>query len=164
MTNRAERREEIKLILEYFKVVASLGVVGTIVFAALQWQQGNKAADRANETAIQAVYQRMTNEWRDHLQTFIKSPELRPYFEGGKELGADDKNREIVLAVADVRLDVMDAILTYAALHGYEKEIGGWRKTFASAFSASPVLCSRIRETEANYGLIVPISRHSCSR
>src|SRR6266700_2925789 len=45
MTNRAERREEIKLILEYFKVAASFGVVGTIVFAALQWQQGNKAVE-----------------------------------------------------------------------------------------------------------------------
>jgi len=182
MTKRAERREEIKLILEYLKVVASFGVIGTLVFAALQWQQGNRAADRAtqegnraadranqtardaNKAAIQAVYQRMTNEWRDHLQTFIRAPELRPYFEEGKELGADDKNRQIVLAIADVRLDVMDAILTYATLQGYEKEIEGWRNTFARAFSASPALCRRMHETEANYGLLIPISRQACSR
>jgi hypothetical protein len=167
--NRAERREEIKLILEYVKVATSFGFIGTLLFAGLQWKQANEAADRANQTAIaankaavQVVYQRIANEWRDHLQTFVKSPDLRPYFEGKRELSANDANREAVLAVADIRLDVMDAILTYASLQGYEKEIKGWRNTFAGAFSSSPALCSRMHGTEANYGLIVPIARQAC--
>ena len=169
MNARAERREEIKLVLEYVKVVTSLGVVGTLLFAALQWRQANETAERANQAAIAAnkaallsVYQRIANEWRDHLQTFIRSPGLRPYFEEKKELSADDSNREAVLAIADLRLNVMDDLLTYASIHGIEKVGEGWRNTFLSAFRTSPVLCGRIRETQANYGLIVPISRQAC--
>jgi hypothetical protein len=35
-----------------------------------------------------------------------------------KKLTDDDPNREAVLALVDVRLDVIDGILTYAALRG----------------------------------------------
>jgi DNA-binding protein Fis len=120
--SRAERREEIKLRLEYLKVAISLGVIGTILFAGLQWQIANQAAARANQIANEAVYQRMTNEWRDHLKTFVDKEKaaLRPYFEEKKQLASDDPNRQVVLALADVRLDVMDAILTYATMRSYQ--------------------------------------------
>jgi hypothetical protein len=108
---RAERREEIKLRLEYLKVVISLGVIGTLLFAGLQWRM-------ANQAALQTNYQRIVSEWRNHLSTFVEKPLLRPYFEGRKKLTDDDPNREAVLALVDVRLDVIDGILTYAALRG----------------------------------------------
>jgi hypothetical protein len=57
-------------------------------------------------------------EWRNHLATFVEKPLLRPYFEGRKKLTDDDPNREAVVALVDVRLDVIDGILTYAALRG----------------------------------------------
>jgi hypothetical protein len=157
MTDRSERREEIKLKLEYLKIALSLAGIASILFAGLQWMS-------ANHVATEAVYQRMTNEWRDHLKTLVEKPTLRPYFANGKELTADDPNTQTVLALADVRLDVMDAILTYATLRGYGDEIGGWRRTFADAFRASPVLCQRLTDTYSNYGLIVPIARAACSR
>lgn len=155
MSNRGERREEIKLILEYVKVVFSLVGVATIIFAGLQWRAANHVAD-------QATYQRMATEWRDHLKTFVEKPDLRPYFESKKQLNSDDQNAQAVLALADVRLDVADAVLTYAAQRGFYAQIGGWERTFASAFRTSPVLCSRLSETSANYGLIVPIGRTAC--
>jgi hypothetical protein len=87
----------------------------------------------SNRVAQQNGYQRMATEWRDHIRTFIDKPVLRPYFEEGLELTTDDPNREVVLALADVRLDVMDAVLTYPALLGYDQtDIQGWRNTFAS--------------------------------
>jgi hypothetical protein len=150
---RAERREEIKLRLEYLKVAISLAVIGTLLFAGLQWRT-------ANQVALQTNYQRIASEWRTHLGTFVEKPLLRPYFEDRKEIGGDDK--EAILAVADVRLDVMDGILTYASLAGASDEIGGWKNTFSAAFRNSPVLCARLQETRGNYGLVVPIADAVC--
>jgi hypothetical protein len=157
MIDRGERREEIKLILEYAKLVLSLIGIVTLVFAGLQWRDSNRAASLAG-------YQNMAVEWRDHIRTFVDKPDLRPYFEEGLQLNADDPNREAVLALADVRLDVMDAVLTYPALLGYTPtDIQGWRNTFASAFRASPALCARMHQTKANYGLVVPIGVQTCT-
>jgi hypothetical protein len=153
---RADRREEIKLRLEYLKVVISLGVIGTLLFAGLQWRT-------ANQAALQTNYQRIASEWRSHLATFVEKPLLRPYFEGRKELTNDDLNTEVVLALADVRLEVIDGILTYAALWGESDGIVGWENTFAAAFRGSPVLCARLQETRANYGLAVPIGYAACT-
>jgi hypothetical protein len=160
--DRAERREEIRLKLEYLRVFASLAVIITLVFGGLQWRIANQTADFANKIANENAYQRITNEWRDHLKTFVEKPNLRPYFEGKKQISADDPNKEMVLALADVRLDVMDAILTYAALRGASGEIVGWNNTIANAFRTSPVLCTRLSEVESSYGLIVPIYRANC--
>lgn len=81
MTERAERREEMKLVMEYIKLGISFAVVLSVVFAGLQWSSANEAAKRANLLAGLAFNQRMTNEWRDHLKTFVQHPQLRPYFE-----------------------------------------------------------------------------------
>ena len=151
MTERAERREELKLLLEYFKLTASIAVAFSVLFAGLQWASANEAARNANLAANLALYQRMTNEWRDHLKTFVEHPHLRPYFEEMKELKTDDENRQRVLALADVRLDVMDAVLTYAAMSGLSDAIAGWKSAFSRAFRTSIVLCARLKETEASY-------------
>jgi hypothetical protein len=151
MTERAERREELKLIIEYIKLGASFAVVLTVFFAGLQWSNANEAAKRANLVANLALYQRMTNEWRDHLKTFVEHPHLRPYFEEMKEFETDDKHRQSVLALADVRLDVMDAVLTYAAMSGQSNAITGWKNAFASAFRNSTILCARLNETKSSY-------------
>ena len=151
MTERAERREEIKLVVEYFRLAASFVVVFLVLFAGLQWSNANEAAKRANQVATLALYERMTNEWRDHLKTFVERPHLRPYFEEMKEFETDDKYRQSVLALADVRLDVIDAVLTYAALSGRSHEITGWKNAFASAFRKSTILCARLNETESSY-------------
>src|SRR6266702_523683 len=106
LTTKAERREEIKLKLEYAKLAISVVGVGALFFAALQWFA-------ANQVAQETVYQRMASTWTDHLRILVEKPELRPYFQENKELVADDHERQEVLAYADLRLDVMDAILSY---------------------------------------------------
>ena len=151
MTERAERREELKLLVEYIKLAASVAVAFSVLFAGLQWASANEAAQRANLAATLALYQRMTDEWRTHLKTFVEQPQLRPYFEERKELKADDENRQRVLALADVRLDVMDAVLSYAAMSGVSNAIAGWKNAFSRAFRTSTVLCARLKETESNY-------------
>jgi hypothetical protein len=164
MTSRAERREEIRLKLEYVKLALSIVGIGTLIFAALQWMDANHVAKQAAQTTRETDYQRITNEWRDHLRTFVEKPQLRPYFEEMKQLNVDDPNRESVLALADIRLDVMDAILTYVAIREQSGEIAGWRNTFANAFKTSSVLCSRLKEVPTNFAnaQIIPIWGESC--
>ena len=152
---RAERREEIKLVLEYSKMLASIVGVMTIIFVGLQFRQANKIAD-------ETTYQRMTTEWRDHLKTFVEKPDLRAYFEEGKPLAPDDPNKQTVLALVDIRLDVSDAILSYAHFRGLVGTTHGWRNTFARAFGSSPILCQRLHETRNNYDLIIPIADKAC--
>ena len=88
----------------------------------------------------------MATEWREHLKLFVEKPELRPYFEDKKPLNPNDAHAQAILATADMRLDVADAILTYAAQRGAYNQITGWKNTFASAFRSSPVLCARLHE------------------
>jgi hypothetical protein len=160
--DRSEQREEIKLKLEYLRLVTSVAVITTLVFGGLQWRIANQAAEFANKIATENAYGRIEIEWRDHLKTFVDRPHLRPYFEEMKQLSADDSNKQAVLGVADIRLDVMDAILTYAAMRDPNGQIGGWKDTFSRAFKTSPILCMRLNETSTNYGLIVPIAHKSC--
>ena len=163
-TARAERREEVKLVLEYAKVAISLAGIGTLLFAALQWGAANRAAEQANRIATRSTYEKISNEWREHTQTFVRQPHLWPYFESGKELRDDDPNRDLVLALADVRLDVMDAILTYFAIQPPEGGIQGWKNTFARTFRTSPALCARLGATEASWSnaQILPYWKANC--
>jgi len=159
---RAERREEIKLLLEYVKLVSVCAVIATVYFGVLQWRTANENARFANQLAMEAVYARMANEWRDHIKIFITNPDLRPYFENGKHLVDADENSQAVLAIADVRLDVMDAILTYAGMRDDTADIDGWKKTFSRTFEVSPVMCQRLNETRDSYGRIVPVGDAVC--
>ena len=155
-SERGDRREEIKLFLEYIKLVLSALTIGTVIFAALQWRSSNFAA-------AESVYERLASDWRENLRVFLDKPELRPYFEEGKKLEVDDPNRNIVLAFADLRLDVMDAVLTYPLIKGISTDgMAGWRNTFWNAFSSSPALCQRLRDTGEDYGLVVDIGKIPC--
>ncbi|EPE98634.1 hypothetical protein [Rhizobium grahamii] len=153
---RAERREEIKLRLEYLKTAISLLATCSILFAALQWFEANRLADHT-------VYQKMTSDWQAQLQTFVAKPDLRPYFFEGKTMKDDDPNRNLILAVAESRLDVMDAILSFAARRWSHKTYEGWRNTFMVAFGSSPVLCDLMKQGVDEYGLIVPIAKAGCN-
>ena len=160
---RSERREEIRLMLEYLKVLFSLGVIATVIFAGLQWRVANETAAFANQIAKENTYQRIATEWRDHIRTLVDKPHLRPYFEEKKPLNADDPNRDTVLAYADVRLSVMDDLLTYAEMREKNAQIDGWKNLFAATFKTSPLMCTRLMETSSSFGLIVPIALVACA-
>jgi hypothetical protein len=72
---------------------------------------------------------------------------LASLFRRWKKITDDDPNREAVLAVVDVRLDVTDEILTYAALRGESDVVGGWKDTVTAAFRTSPALCARLLDS-----------------
>jgi hypothetical protein len=162
MTEESEHREQLKLKLEYVKVAISLIGVAGLFFVALQWRTSNRVADQAADVADFNAYRAMTAEWSRHLETFVERPELRPYFADRKEIGPADPNRNAVLAIADVRLDVMDAVLTYAAASRFKDDVQPWRNTFADGFRQSAVLCARQAETKSFYGLVNNVAAAAC--
>ena len=64
MADRSERREEIKLLLEYAKILTSVIGVAAVIFVGLEWR--NAARNAQSETA-----QKMFDSWNDvYLNTF----------------------------------------------------------------------------------------------
>ncbi len=151
-----EKREDAKFWIE----VAKLGLqIISLVAIAIAFFTYKEALNKSD----QDTYRFIAVNWNDHLATFIDKPQLRPYFFEGKELPDNLDERMQIEAVADVRLDKMDAILTYFQQRGGSSEdIKGWTSTFEEAFRRGPVLCSEIADVEDNYGLIVPIARKNC--
>jgi hypothetical protein len=146
MTEENGKWQSIVFNLEHAKLaIAALGLL-TLVLGVCQWREGNRVA-------TEVAYQHLTKVWRDHLGLFISEPELRPYFEAKKPLlPANGKLREKVLAVADVRLDAIEAILTYGSFRWSDKDMDGWVSTFQRAFDRSTVLCDRIKDAWMDYG------------
>src|SRR5436305_10646454 len=122
--------------LEYWGVMM---VAGGLIFTGLQWYNANQIAD-------QSVYQRMVVDWSDHLKTFIDKPDVWPYFEEGRPLTPDDPNKNLVLALAEIRLQAMDAALTNIRLR-WRRGFMQWKTTFERAFRQSPSLCFRYAQT-----------------
>lgn len=112
-----------------------------------------------NQVALQTNYQRIASEWRTHLGTFVEKPQLRAYFEIEKNLGGDDPCREAVLAIADVRLDVMDGILTYFAMWGKSDDIAGWENTFSATFRSAPYARAYKKRAETTVSLSLSQTR-----
>jgi hypothetical protein len=56
---RSDRREKIKLIIEYIELAISLSAIVAVAFAAVQWRDSNKITE-------EKIYQKMTTEWRSH--------------------------------------------------------------------------------------------------
>jgi hypothetical protein len=153
--DRNEQREEIKLKLAYANFLVSLGIIASLIFAGLQWREGSNSATEAS-------YQRIVDQWHDHIKIFIEKPKLRPYFEEGMPMRENDPDAQAILAIADIRLDTMDAVLTFGDFWFGQAVIKGWRITFQNAFRTSPVLCQRFEKTKDNYGLIVQIGDAEC--
>jgi hypothetical protein len=171
--DRAERREEIKLVLEYLRLVTLVGVVAAAVFGGLQWrianqntELANKNAKFASQVADENVFRLMLNEWSEHLRIFLDQPHLRPYFESEKVLSSDDPNYQSVLAFAEIRIDLMDSILLYATSRKLPDEVvQGWEGLFNKKFKTSPVMCDLLRDSgtrNSGYGQIGKVWERAC--
>ncbi|CAL4868176.1 hypothetical protein MMA231_02451 [Asticcacaulis sp. MM231] len=152
-----ESRENWKLRLEIFKTILQIITLISIGFAYLSYRDSVSKVD-------QDTYKMIAANWNDHLALFIEHPNLRPYFFEGRAVTPNNKDKLLIESVAVVRLDKMDAILTFfAQRRAPDKAILGWKTTFADAFRRSPALCEAISGVEGNYGLIVPIAQENCT-
>jgi hypothetical protein len=148
--------EEIRIILEGIKAVLLLAGISVMMFTALQWRTSNH---------LTKENMRITagNVWRSHAELFAERPYLRAYFYEASNIESEDANVSEILAVADLRLEAMNAILTDAYRREVQEDMVEWVNTFTDAFRNSPVLCARVKETAPQYGLIVPVADKGCS-
>lgn len=148
--------EKTKLGLQIAQTIAAVIGATAILIAFFQWQEGQRRAE-------QDVYRTISKDWNDHLKFFVENPELRPYFFSGLPLDPNNQQAERIHAVADVRIDLMDAVMTHMQVQGWTgKEGQPWRRTFEDAFRNSPVLCDTIFPTWSNYGLVVDVAIKAC--
>ena|ERR1700712_1622367 len=93
---------------------------------------------------------------------FVSRPEIRPYFYGGKLPSDEDNNKNTVIALASIGLDVIDAVLNLRARRIGCDVILGWREAFAVAFKGSPILCKSINGAWIEYGYARRAAREGC--
>ena len=114
------------------------------------------------ETAWIAAYQQIESLSIELDKIMVEHPDLLPYFLNGKENDPKGANYNRIIAVADARIDAIDAMLTYAAVKHAEDSIVGWKKTFIHYFQRSPAMCERLTANEQDYGLVVNIGKTAC--
>lgn len=117
---------------------------------------------RSTQSLRMSTYQTISAQWTDHLKYIIEKPGLRPYLEEKRDLPNDGPERQSVLAIIDVRLNIMDAILTYTDQFWKAEEVEGWNRTSARAFQNSPALCARFKESRTEYGFLHKVARRGC--
>jgi hypothetical protein len=88
---------------------------------------------------------------------------LRPYFFDDVARPETGVQRATVEAVADLRLDAMDRVLTAADLNGWaDKDLTCWRQVFTRAFEKAPVLCFTYLEVPVDYPSLEGIAKAGC--
>ncbi len=145
-------------ISELIQLIISVGsfVVVCITLVFLVYQ--NRIIVAQTKFALQSVqgnvFSTVTGQ---NLQTdniFLKYPDLRPYFYGGKDIAAGDPLAERVKAAAEFLLDYYDSqteqLKKYPEIWRYEQ--GSWEANISDMFAWSPVLCRYAEANKAWYG------------
>ena len=150
----AELRDRIKLRLDIASgIISALGLV-SIFFAAEQLRISARAS-------TMDAYARLSGLWASHLNVMVDRPFLFPYFEEMVPLENQNPKRVEILLYGDMRLNIMDEMLTLSKILEW-RDIDGWKRTFDRAFRKSSALCDRFNETKQIYGLIVTIGEGAC--
>jgi hypothetical protein len=92
----------------------------------------------------------------------VEHPSIAAYFTSDKTIDKSSPDYNQVAALADARIGMMDAALTYPSIAGVESSIGGWKRTFTQNFKTTPIMCERLALSRDEYGLIVPLAHEAC--
>ncbi|MCX5890919.1 MAG: hypothetical protein NTY36_15950 [Deltaproteobacteria bacterium] len=145
-------------INDLIKLILSMGsfvmVLITLVFLVFQNRIIVTQTRYAAQSVESNVYSTVTSQNLGTDELFLKYPELRPYFYGGKQLNEDDPHFAMALAAAEYLLDNYDAqmmqLKKYPGLWRSEK--GSWEANISDMFAWSPLLCRFLEAHAAWYG------------
>ncbi len=111
---------------------------------------------RANEqTTSIGAYQAIEELSLESDKLLVEYPALFQYFKLGKQLEITAPEYNQVIALADARIGIVDAALTYAAVGHIENSIEDWKRKFAHDFKISRVMCDRLASTRDEYSILV---------
>jgi hypothetical protein len=143
---------------ELIKLIVSVGSFITVCITLVILVMQNRVIVAQTHYALQSVesnvYSTVTSQNLGTDDLFLKFPELRPYFYGGKQLNEGDPHFAMALAAAEYLLDNYDAqmmqLKKYPGLWRSEK--GSWEANISDMFAWSPLLCRFLEAHEAWYG------------
>ncbi len=143
---------------ELVKLIISVGSFITVCITLVMLVMQNRVIVAQTHYALQSVesnvYSTVTSQNLGTDELFLKYPELRPYFYGGKQLNEDDPHSAMALAAAEYLLDNYDAqmmqLKKYPGLWRSEK--GSWEANISDMFAWSPVLCRYLEANKDWYG------------
>lgn len=121
-----------------------------------QIDDGNKQSEdkdkQFNRMLGITLWSQSTQQFHAVMALLVRYPEAIPYFESGKVLADDAKERDRVLILADMQLDAMDLVIYHAdTLPGILPGVEGWRSYVKNCFKNSPVLRDRLKDKESDY-------------
>ena len=132
-------------------LVSILGLFAVVV-SYRSLKEAEASAQLASTNARLSAYQQMVLQSANVEKVIIEHSAMRPYFRDGKPLKPGDEDYNLAASIAELRLDAFDALLTFPAMMGFDREIGGWRNTVRDAFKDSPVMCKVFADHKDNYG------------
>jgi hypothetical protein len=140
-TNSISLYEKISL------VISLLGAL-SLIFIYVQTRLISQQSAQTTKNMQASMYATIATQTLEMDRLFIEKPELRPYFYRRVEIAENDKNYDLVMAIAEYQLDYFDATRTQL---GYipddadkAEDRETWNRYFADSFSKSPILCKRI--------------------
>lgn len=117
-------------------IVNALALIGVVVSLLLLRAQGR--AQR--EATLVVAYQNMTAQMADVYRFFVDNVELRPFFFGCKELPTSGDERDRVLAVAEMYVNLMDNVLTQSRVLRRDGIAADWESYFLHVYESSPAI------------------------
>ncbi len=117
-------------------VINGLAFLGVIVSLLLLRAQGRAQRD----ATLVIAYQNMTAQMADVNRFFVDHLDLRPYFFDGEELSGAAAERDRVLAVAEMYVNLMDNVLTQLPTLRRAGIAADWEAYFRDVYESSPAI------------------------
>ena len=117
-------------------IINGLAFAGVIVSLLLLRTQGRAQRD----ATLVIAYQNMTAQIADMDRFFVANLDLRPYFFDGKEPPSEGDERERVLAVAEMYVNVVDNVLTQLPTLSRGGVATDWEAYFVDVYRSSPAI------------------------
>jgi hypothetical protein len=126
----------------YERLSLIISLLGLASLALIMFQ-----INQASASLQAASYQSIANNTLELDKIFIDKPELRPYFYYGRDINQNEKDYDLVMAVAEFLIDFFDSTLTQLEIMPKDKQLDmpAWKKYFSDSFANSPALCKRLQ-------------------
>lgn len=132
----------------------TIAAILALTLIAVLWYawQARRQAEELRKGLRSSVYASSITHTLMVDQTFVNSPELRPYFYDGQDITVADPNYLRAVAVAELLLDHFQSVLAY--MEDFPKEWWpreGWAEYIKDSFANSPLLCTYLESVKHWY-------------
>ncbi|MGW7682842.1 hypothetical protein ACWGID_19045 [Kribbella sp. NPDC054772] len=114
------------------QTLAIIALLVSVASAAIAWRIGMR-------TVRITTYRSATDLMLEVDRVFIAHPCLRPYFYDDQVCAKGDKDYDLVQAVAELELDVLECIWDGRDNYSYKDQVS-WAKYIKDSLAASPAL------------------------